>query len=138
MSSSEDMFLDISVSPTKMSTSSRESSPSPPMLPSSNETPGSPSATPPKPTQTTPSSPSQSPVSAHKSEVNSSQNEQADTIDFGPALDIDKDEAVVKQIKIEFYDSKGVKVRQSRYTNDLDIIDIVASLVKEEMRQNIK
>ena len=130
MSSSEDMFLDISVSPTKMSDSSRESSPSPVMMPSSNVTPGSPSATPPKPTQTTPSSPSPSPVSPHKSEVNSSQNEQAYMIDSGSALNIDKDESAVKQIKIEFYDSKGVKVRQSRYTNDVDIIDIVTSLIR--------
>ena len=79
------------------------------MLPSSNVTPVSPLATTPKPTQNRPSSPSPSPVSPHKS---------------------DKDEAVVKKIKIEFYDSKGVKVRQFRHTNDVDIIDIVASLVR--------
>ena len=41
----------------------------------------------------------------------------------------------MKEIKIEFYDENGTKVRQTRFIKDSEIIDIVSSLVRAKEPQ---
>ena len=131
MSSSEDMFLDESSSPRMIEPSPMESSPSSPLKLNSDPTPGSPSPTPPKPPEATPTPPSPSPCSLQESEVITGRTDSPDGFDVGLALAEEPgEEATVKQIKVEFYDSKGVKVRQSRYVSDSGVIDIVSNLVR--------
>jgi hypothetical protein len=125
MSSSDDLFLDSSLSPKNSPDSLMDMSPSPSLEPIPGSTPGSPSPAQPAPTQASLSPPSPTPPSALNSEFNWSQDDETDTVvDCGKLCN----EAIVQKIKVEFYDANGEKVCQSRFCKDSDIIDIVRSL----------
>ena len=134
MSSSEDMFLDLSQSPPSKSTNSpMESSPSSSLLVAiSGVTPGSPSPTPPAVSQINPSPTSPTPPSPLDSQpINLGHEEQ----NFNILPDSLINEAFVKEIKIEFYDDNGTRIRQTRFSQDIEIIDIVSSLIRAKEPQ---
>ena len=125
MSSSEDLFLDNSLSQNNATSSPMDQSPSPPLVPLGDSTPGSPSPTQPTCYLVSPSPPSPTPPFAQDSE-------NFDIIDLGP-VDVTeggKDHPPVKQIKVEFLDSNGEQVCQSRFCTDSDLIDILGNLVR--------
>ena len=131
MSSPEDMFLDTSFSPEKMGVSVSDevslSTPSSPLVPSPGLTPYSSSTTPPAPTQTTWSPPSPTPPSPTESFLHPSHQATVAPVDVNLQV---KSGSVVQKIKIEFFDSTGRKIRQTRYSENIEIIDIISTLVR--------
>ena len=128
MSSSEDIFLDTSVSPRMRTSSPMDQSPSSPLMPMGDLTPGSPSPTPPNYSQVSPSPPSPTPPHpVQHSELSDSC--LVSSMTEGGSLMTGRGNHVV-QIKVEFLDSTGEKVGQSRFCSDSDIIDITSSLMR--------
>ena len=136
--SSDDLFLDSS--PVRMIESGQddslmESSPSSPMVRVFEATPGSPSPTPPNPSclvSLSPPSPSP-PVTRVGFNYSLSSDEESPNTKFSEDLgvdDMDKNVTAVKLVKIEFLDENGLKVKQTRYCDDADIINILENIVR--------
>ena len=139
MSSNDDPFLDSSPVSARMMESDHsdclmKSSPSSPIVPDCGPTPGSPSPTPPNPScLASLSPPSPTPpflgVNSSLSSDEESPNTKV-TEDLGENLHINV--TAVKLVKIEFLDDNGFKVKQTRYCQDANIIEILENLVRFE------
>ena len=114
------------------------STPSSPMVPHCDPTPGSPSQT---QTRTRASFSTLSPPSPSQPSSNGGTNISVSPGEEGDGsieLNDSDEQAAVKLVKVEFYDSRGLKVEQSRYCDDDDIIDIMESMIrfKESKHKN--
>ena len=109
--SSDDIFLETSFSPRKVTDSPMDQTPSSPLVPGCEMTPFSPS-----PTQHSQSMSSQTPPSPSPP-PQSPTNLAPELSDWEPHSFVDDDlnnDSVVKEIKVEFFDSNGEKVCQVR------------------------
>ena len=144
MSSDDDMFGDPSQSPPKNSPMTSLSSITPTPTSSVKVGPGTPSPvsgtssgemlsslSPVKSqnrntTRTSPSPPSPTPPSPGRPAPELQSNFQ----DHEPQAQKNVELKKVSKIKIEFFDGDGVKIRQTRYSNHAEIIDIVSNVVR--------
>ena len=123
MSSNEDMF-DLSDTCDDMSPMLLES-PTPP-----TPTPPAPSPTPPTPTP-----PSRTPPQTTPSQTKPLTDSETEDPSIGSFLKSDSRMAGISecsQIRLEFLDSEGNKVSQSRYTDNVEIIKIMKALILSE------